>query len=252
MKKRPFTIRFITLLFILSPLGIIAELIFLYDIPWSLWYLVFNSGIWNWQVLTLTIVTPLLGLALWTVHRWAYWCLVGFTMLIAVNNVVLWIINRGLSSQAWQRILFVIFILVFLLLILRKEFQAPYFNPRLRWWEQAQRYWPGAVKVVFNRFGTDEHLFEATLFDISVSGIFAVSDWFVSTGDMFGVDIILPEDRRLHASAEVVRVVRSAVGTDSHRSTPAGFGCRFSSVERHFNKEISQALARLKAELRKR
>ena len=251
MKKRPLSIRLISLLFMLSPLGIIAELIFLYDIPLGLWYLVFNPGIWNWQVITLTILTPLIGVALWTVQRWAYYCLLAFSVLILANNLSLWIINRGLSNQAWQRILFILLILGFVLIILRKDFQAPYFNPRLRWWEQAHRYCPGAFKVTFFRFGTVEKLFEATLFDISATGIFVVSDWPLAIGDMFGVDVSLSDGQALHASAEVVRITRTSDST-ANATKQSGFGCRFSSVERNFDREIRKALSHMKAELRKR
>ena len=252
MKNRPLTIRIVSLLFILSPLGIIGELIFLYAIPLPMWYLVFNPGIWNWQVVSLTIITPLLGLAVWTVHRWAYWTLVGFSGLVLINNIVLWIFGRSLSSQAWQRVLFVLLILAFVLLILRKDFAAPYFNPRMRWWEQARRYCPGAFKVIFRRFGSDEQLFEATLFDISETGIYVVGQPMAKIGDMFGVDIELSGGRILHASAEVVRVAVAGDPVSQGDQDKAGFGCRFSSVERNFSSEVRKTLKEMRAAIRKR
>src|SRR5512145_586159 len=105
MKKRPFSIKLLSALFLLSPLGVLAELIYFYKIPIVHWTRAFMPELWTWQVIAFVVLTPFMGLVVWTVHRWAYIALIAFSALILVNNLAVWISGLGMSDLATRIIL---------------------------------------------------------------------------------------------------------------------------------------------------
>jgi hypothetical protein len=219
-------------------------MVYFYHIPLAKWYVVFTiPELWNWQALAFAILTPLIGLCVWTVHRWAYLALIAFTALVLVNNIVVGASGRGVANLAEQLALFAGLALLILIEV-RKEFYAPYFNPRLRWWEQAQRYLTDRIRVRVKEFGTNSVLFEANSFDISATGIYVVSGHPVKPGDVFGMDVHLPGGKKSYVTGEVVWMHG---GNDRN---PQGFGCRFTAMDRHFKAEIRSAIRALHAGIR--
>ena len=129
---------------------------------------------------------------------------------------------------------------------LRKEFYAPYFNPRLRWWEQARRYSTDRILVFVKEFGTGVDLFQAASFDVSATGIYIVSDRAVKIGDAFALEVVLPGDIRSHATGEVVWAHPGGGGN------PPGFGCRFTATSGQFKADLSRAIRALQAAIKDR
>jgi Tfp pilus assembly protein PilZ len=245
MKKRPLSIRILAALFLLSPLGVLAELMYLYRIPFAYWTKVFYHELWTWQIFAFVIVTPLVGLCVWTVHRWAYPVLLAFSGLILVNNLAVWLSGLGMTSVI-ERALLMIGLFALVLVEVRKEFKAPYFNPRLRWWEQAHRYATDRVRVIVRAFDSQAELFEAHSFDVSATGLYAVTEREVKIGDRLKLDVILPGGRQHTLSGEVVWIHG---GSDRN---PQGFGCRFAKLDRGFRRELREAVAELHAGMKDR
>jgi hypothetical protein len=245
MKKRPLSIRLLSLLFLLAPIGFMAELIYLYDIPLKRWDAVFSPEIWTWQVVAIVIITPLVGLCIWTTRRWAYFVLLTYSGLILVNNIAVWLSGKAMSGIL-ERLVLLAGLAVLLFTELRKQFYAPYFNPRLRWWEQAIRYSTDRIHIVVREFGKGTELFQANSFDVSETGIYIVSDREVKIGDMFSMDVVLPGNKMSHASGEVVW---THVGDNRY---PRGFGCRFTTTGRHFKTEVRDAVRALNATMKNR
>jgi len=243
MKKRPLSIRILATLFLLSPIGLLIELMYLYEIPIAYWTKVFYFEFWTWQIFAFVILTPLTGLLILTARKWAFMALVAFTILILVNNAAVWLSGLAMKGTAW-RVTLTAGILALVLIELRKEFYAPYFNPRLRWWEQAHRYATDKIRLLVEESETRSPLFEASSFDVSDSGVYVVSENEVKIGDVFALEIMLPGDKSDTVSAEVVWIHG---GNDSN---PKGFGCRFLDMDRYFKKEIRSAVAVLRADLK--
>jgi hypothetical protein len=245
MKKRPWTIKLVTLLFLLSPLGLLAQLAYFYRIPPSHMHLLFLPEIWTPQVLAWAILSPLMGLCVWTVHRWAYYALIGFFALLLANNLAVWMSGRGLWDSA-ARIVLGSGLVLLVMLVIRRNFFAPFFNPRLRWWENAHRYATDRLRILVKSFGSNALLFEAKSFDISTTGLYVVSGHEVKIGDVFGMDVLLPGGGMVHASGEVVW------HHDSSEGQPQGFGCRFTTMSRDFKAEIRGVIRALNATMKNR
>jgi len=245
MKKRPLVVRIVALAFFLSPLFIISQLLMLYNIPFEQCLYVFTPQIWSWQIILVMISTPLVGFAVWSVRRWGYIVLLVYAGLMLTNNIILYVSNLAASSLA-QRLLLNAGIIALILVFQRKEVNAPYFNPNLRWWEQAKRFIAPPLRVFVKTFGKNEVLFEAASFDISETGIFIASDRSVTVGDVFGIDIDVTTDLTIHASGEVVWVHNSA------DKLPKGFGFKFLAVDRAFRIHLKTSLRELQAHMRKR
>jgi hypothetical protein len=210
------------------------------------WYRVFTPALWNGQVIAAALISPLVGVAVWLVKPWSYYVLVGYSILLLINNLVLWMFNLSRSTFE-MRILLVAGIVVLVVIFLRKEFMAPYFNPHLRWWEQARRYLTaltGDFSMSVHDFHDASKLFEAGIFDISTRGCFIVSDRVVNIGQVFNFDIALPGGKTFHSTGEVVWV------HPGKKDLPQGFGCRFQTVEPSFVAELERVVKALNLQMR--
>jgi hypothetical protein len=231
MKKRPLLIQVIAYLYFISPVGIIAELMLLYRIPITDFFSIFQAQYWNWHVFLMTLITPAIGYCIWSVKKWGYYVLLGHSFLILINNFVLYLTNLTFSSIA-VLIVFNLVILTIIALFVRKEVYSPYFNPNIRWWEQAKRYIATSITIHVKEFGKNNRMFSATSFDVSETGIYIASDNEVNTGDIYSMEIHLSADSILYADGVVVWVNQ---GKDAF---PKGFGCKFLAVDKVFKKRI--------------
>jgi hypothetical protein len=243
VRKRPLLIRLLTLGFLLAPLGMLLEMAWLYKIPLAEWYAVFTPGIWLPRVLVLTLLAPVVGLCIWTVKRWAYPVLVVYTLLVIISDLEFWFTAQSLTGWLERGVLMA-GIVCLIVLGTRRSFLAPYFNPRLRFWEQSQRFATSSLKIFVKRFGTSEVLFEAISFDVSLSGVYVVSPYLVAVGDIYTLDLVLPSGLMMPASGKVVWV---NLGRDVY---PQGFGCEFTSVRKDFRQMLTEAFKTLKVEAR--
>lgn len=233
MKKRPLLFKIITLLYFLSPIGITLQLLWLYNIKLSNFWVVFNPIYWNWQVLALLITTPIVGYCIWVVRKWGYYALITHSVLLIINNLVVYFSHLTFLNFSII-ILFNVALLAMIVLFVRKEVYAPYFNPNLRWWEQAPRYIYDKMKIYVKEFGTNNLLFEAQSFDVSETGSYITCDnTNIKMGDVYSLEIHL-EDTILYADGEIVWVNNSAAG-DRY---PQGFGCKFLAINKVFRKTI--------------
>jgi hypothetical protein len=228
----------------LAPLGMTAELIYVYRVPLEHWFYIFTPEIWNWQIIAVSIISPLVGCAVWTAHRWGYWALVAYAILLMANNLAIWAFDRALSPIG-LRIVMVAGIVAMAVLMARREFMAPYFNPRLRWWEQAHRFTGERFHMTLKEFGTGKVMFDTDSFDVSMRGCFIASNHPARVGEVFGFEIRLPGGTVFHASGEVVWAHPGGGGT------PQGFGCRFLTVEPNFRRRMRQAIRHLHLHARK-
>jgi len=222
----------------------LLEMAWLYKIPLDQWVAVFTPGIWLPRVVALTALAPVVGLCVWSVKRWAYPVLLSYTALVVASNLEFWLTAQTLMGWL-ERGFLILGILGLVVLETRRSFLAPYFNPRLRLWEQSQRYSTTRFEVRVKRFGSEEFLFDAKSFDVSLSGIYVVSPYLVAVGEVYGLDLVLPSGFALHATGKVVWV---NLGRDVY---PQGFGCQFTAVRKDFRAMLKEALLGLRTETRR-
>jgi len=241
MKKRPLVIRFLSYLYFAAPIFLMLEIMLVYGVgPRMAFHYV------NWHVVLMMVLTPTVGYGIWCVKKWGYYLLLVHSALLIFNNIVLYA-AKVTPTPLWTVITFNVLLLGVIIAFVRKEVNAPYFNPRLRWWEQAARYYYDKMRIIVKKFGTDKTVFEARSFDISETGAFVVANNKVSIGDKFSLELVLADKSMLYTDGEVVWVNKP-----KRTDNPAGFGCRFTGHNDLFRKRIRFHLMDINAKIKER
>ncbi len=244
MKQRPLVIKILACLYFLSPLFIIFEFMSLYGIGLNRLFLLQYA--FTWYTVAIMVVTPIVGYGIWTVRKWGYYLLLAHSVFLIISNTVLY--SSGLTtSPLWFIIVANVLIVGTIIMFVRKEVYAPYFNPQIRWWEQAKRYYYDGMKIIVKKIASDDILFEANSFDLSETGIFVASNKKVCAGDKFSFELVLKNDTLLYTDGQVMWV-----NTRKGKDVPAGFGCKFLNINNLFKKRIKYHLNDVKAKIRER
>jgi len=127
---------------------------------------------------------------------------------------------------------FVIFVPI--VLLIRKDLLAPFFNPRLKWWEQHPRM-RRSIAINANLLGT---MRAYQTFDLSLSGMFLVVPDLhrLNIGDTFWATIELQD------IGQQIAVESKIVWISSGEDHPPGFGCSFISIDRCRQKALKTYL----------
>lgn len=136
MPYKPWTIILVSLIYFLSPPLILLSSAYISMIP-----LVGSSGI----LLRLTpgdisilITYYLISLSIFSVRKWGWWCFIILSLYLIGYNVVGYVMNPFYNPLSL--VLYSLALTLAAALFFRKEYIAPYFNPKLRWWEAEKRY----------------------------------------------------------------------------------------------------------------
>jgi len=244
VKKRPLIIRLLSYLYFVSPIAVIIELAWLNNV--GIFHLGHIFNFVNWHVLLMFFITPLVGYGIWSVKKWGYYLLILHSVFLIFNNVVLYA-GRETLLPLWAIIVCNLALVAVIVAFVKKEVCAPYFNPNIRWWEQASRYYSD-MKITVKEFGTENKLFEAKSFDTSETGCFIVTDRDVDIRDKFSLELSLAKNSILYIDAEVVWG-NSKKKRGGH---PAGFGCRFIEPDYLFRKRMSFHMRDIRAKIKER
>jgi len=181
VKKRPLSITIITLIYLFEPVRNVLQASLVNDMP------VFGpSGIlshllWSdWVILSLF---PVVALGVYRVRKWGWYLFVLFSCVLIAYNVFAYKMNPNYGLETV--LLFISTITVMSAFFLRKHVYAPYFRPRLRWWEHAARY---RVHLE-SRILTDSGSEPCTTWDISESGCFLSTERPLEEGSLVMVKI---------------------------------------------------------------
>jgi hypothetical protein len=178
---------------------------------------------------------------IYRVRKWGWFLFITFSaLLIAYNLIVYFFLNPNYTPETI--LLFVMIITVFSAVFLRKHVYAPYFNPRLRWWETASRYRVTLDTVIL----TNDGMTRCKLLDLSQTGCFVDHSAELQEGKTVllkmrckGIDI--------HCEGKVVR-------KSGEKERFSGYGVMFQNVPKDTRKKIKhliRALERLEFEDRK-
>ena len=244
MKKRPLMITVLSHLYFISPVFVLLELMWAYDISPARIGTVVNYM--NWHVVLMMVLTPIVGIGIWTVKKWGYYLLLVHSVFMIFNNATLYAVNRT-PIPLWTIVVFNLFLVGVIVLFVRKEVYSPYFNPRIRWWEQAARYYYDKMRIIVKKLGTDVPVFEAKSFDVSETGAFIVSDKKVAVGDKYSMELVLADRSMLYTDGEVVWV-----NEKNKTNNPNGFGCKFIKPNGVFRKRIRFHMMDIGAKIKER
>jgi hypothetical protein len=170
---------------------------------------------------------------IWRVVRWGFVLCIVAALANSLFSTLLYSVSRT-SSGLVESVGFnpfqldVLLNLVFfvpVILLLREKMLVPFFNPRLKWWEQHPRV--KALLRIEATLGTEKKFYQS--FDISESGMFLGTTEFpdLPVGGSFPAEIHLDE------LAAVVRVSCQAVWiSDGQGRMPLGVGVTFEYPQR--------------------
>ncbi|MEI6093747.1 MAG: PilZ domain-containing protein [bacterium] len=242
MKKRPSVIKILSYLYFISPVFIILQLM------WAQKIGLHNIGdlrySFNWHVWMMCLLTPFVGYGIWAVKEWGYYLLMGHSIFLFINNVVIYAVHYTVLP-VWVVAVFNLAILGVIITFVRKEVKSPYFNPKVRWWENAARYYYKDMRILVKEFNTDKLLFQAGSFDVSETGVFVATDTDVKPGEKYSFELILLDKSMLFTDGEVVWTNPKEKG-----QFPKGFGCKFLASNMMFKKRIRYHLRDIKAKVR--
>ncbi len=176
-----------------------------------------------WAALLATGVIVALGV--WTVRPWGYYSFLTFSGAV-------------LLYQAWQYVQnpetpFYIALAITLpsaaaaASFLREHVQAPYFNPKMRWWERDPRF-----RVNMSaRFHVNAQRQKGSLLDLSRGGCFAELETILFPGDVIELRVTVDEVDFLTRAKVIWRCSR-----------PRGYGLMFYSMNTRQRREIDLLL----------
>lgn len=181
MKKRPLSIIIISLIYFFEPAGNVLQAAFVNDMPVFGEFGILSHLLWSdWVILFLF---PVVAVGVYTVRRWGWYLFLLFSVILIGYNLFVYTRNPNYALETV--LLFIAVITLMSAFFLRKHVYAPYFSPRLRWWEHAARY----RVVLRSRILTDGGAHDCTTLDISESGCFLGTEAVLEEGTLVMVKI---------------------------------------------------------------
>lgn len=176
MPKRPLIITIIFICYLLSPLAILAQASIIHRIP------VFGPrNIFERLFFTDVIVLalyPLCAVGIFSVKKWGWYLFLGCSLLLIGYNTVVYLINPRYTPVLL--ILYNAALAVVAGIFFRKHIIAPYFNPRLRWWETETRY-----RIdIYTELTIEENKLRGEILDISNSGCLVAFNREIKLGEV--------------------------------------------------------------------
>ena len=227
--RKPVSIVLISLYYMVSPVTNLAQILLVTGLPLSgpvnLWSILTVS---DWAVL---VAFPVVGWGMFSVRRWGWIAFVAFTVLLIGYNTASFMVNH--TYNLGLVITYNVALAAVSSIFFRKHLRAPYFNPRLRWWNADPRY---QTNLEAHLDGVDSGC-DAEVLDISRTGIFLGSCADIEVGQTHRVEV--------HAFGRTV-VCRGKVMRKTGPESPnPGFGIMFDGMEPGEVREVRLLLAQL-------
>ena len=181
MPRRPTVIVVLAGLYILSPILILAQNLILNRLP-----LLGTSGILSrlspYDIVILFLYA-VAGLVIYSMKRWGWYFFLVLSFILISYNVFVFAIRPVYTPLVM--IAYNIALTVIASLFFRKHVIAPYFNPRIRWWENDLRF---AIDIRA-RISEDGKTDEGMIWDISESGCLIVLHQEIPLGKGYNIDL---------------------------------------------------------------
>lgn len=214
MKKRPLSIIIIALIYLLEPVGNVLQAAFVNDMPVHGDSGILSHLIWtDWLILSLF---PITGFGIYMVKRWGWYLFISFSAVLVAYNIYVYSINPNYDLETV--LLFILVVTLMSAFFLRKHVYAPYFNPRLRWWESAARYRVSLETQIL----TDQGAHTCTTVDISETGCFLSTRAVLQEGSL----VML----KLHCRGAEISCLGKVVRRSGEREKVHGYGIMFQGL----------------------
>lgn len=211
MKKRPWEIILISVIYILAPIGNILQAMFINHSSFN--ELIQHLKVIDWVIL---LSYPVIGILVFTVKKWGWYLFIAFSFILIILNVIGYIRNMNYSFV--MLIIFNVLIIGITALFFSKHVMSPYFNPRVRWWEVPARFKLNLTATLHS----DQTIIESQILDISQSGCFVSTTTPLDIGANIWLEIKF-SNKEVDCFGRVVRIA-------SKKEDKNGYGIMFLSV----------------------
>ncbi|MBE7437086.1 MAG: PilZ domain-containing protein [Spirochaetales bacterium] len=251
-RKPPFIVLF-ALLYLLLPISNIVFFVLRSDIGPNVLFTTFFRGVFIHHnvflsiTLLLWLTAPFIALGLYRVRLWAWYGFIGHATLMIFSSSY-----RFLSAELELSPAFILNVLVLIpaIFFLQKEIRRPYFNPRLRWWEQH----PRLKQMLQVRLAWNEYVFDEKTYDLAPDGIFVQTENLsdVAVGYFFNITIYFQGEPTDPLSSRPVHVQGIVVWIQFEpEAFPCGYGVKFlglaDSERRRISSFIKAGLKKIEA-----
>lgn len=196
MPRRPLIITLIAIFYFLSPAAIIIQGSVMNRIPLLGPYNIFTR-LFITDIIIL-LIYPISAVALYSVKKWGWYLFLGCVLILIGYNIFVYFLNPRYSLSVL--IIFNVVLAVVAGIFFRKHVIAPYFNPRLRWWETKPRF-----KIdIHADIMLDDQILSGDILDLSISGFFMAFDTSLSLGQVYTFDLKCLK-RSVKVSGKVMR-----------------------------------------------
>ena len=172
-EKRPWAIYSISALFLGIPTFILLVLFFKGGANWgavqatvTLNFLIFATGAY------------IAGLGLWRVKPWGYGFYLGFAAVVVGFNIYQFSMYQ--ESIDYLNVVSCALVVAGAGVLLSGDTTAPFFNPRLRWWERSER----TTARIIGTFTFESQTIDKEILDLSKTGIFSDLPFALDVGDI--------------------------------------------------------------------
>lgn len=219
-KQKPLLIEIFSLIYLLNPIGNIILILFVNtsDTPLgNLNKLIFFIAKGN-IIVILNIIFWLsaipLAYGLYKVRLWAWY----YFLIHSIGMVILSLFGNDYNIHFNISTIMNCVFLIPIGYFISKEIRTPYFNPRVRWWEQAKRF-QHEVKIIIEGK-------EYKTYDISVNGAFIINE---SGNTEFEIDELIPiiielDNKKINCFADIRWINKSK------EKYPIGYGIKFDKL----------------------
>jgi c-di-GMP-binding flagellar brake protein YcgR len=174
LPKRPLIITIIALCYLLSPLAIVTQASMIHHIPIFGPRNIFERLFFT-DIIILGIYV-LCAVGIFSVKKWGWYVFLSCSLVLIGYNIAVY-----LTNPRYTLILLIIYNVVLAVvagIFFRKHIIAPYFNPRLRWWETETRY-----KIdIYAELSIGRKKLRGEILDISNSGCLIALDHVIKLG----------------------------------------------------------------------
>lgn len=227
MFRKPISILLLSILFIISPFVILVLNAAINMVPiYGYGSILFRLRSFDIVILCLYLIT---GVSIFFVKKWGWWVIVISALIMILYNLITLFLNPFASLFVILLMNLVIFSVT--LFFFRKHMIAPYFNRKLRWWEQDQRY---KIDIYLKFLGIDKNVI---ISDISEGGCYIFVDFLIEKGSRLPL-LIVCGSFCITINAKVMRIAR-----ESERYY--GYGLMFLKIESVEKEGLKKLLKKL-------
>jgi hypothetical protein len=228
MKKRPLSIVIISIFYLLEPVGNLVQAAYINKVPVFGSQGILSHLIWSdWIILCLF---PIVGIGIYMVRKWGWYLFLSFSALLVFYNLFVFIYLNPNYPLAVV-IFFILITTAITAFFLRKNVYAPYFNPRLRWWEIAARY----RVPLETTLATTKGALNCKTVDISETGCFVEHHEDLPLGSVVMLEF--------HCNGMEISCMGKIVSRRaSERENCQGYGIMFQAIPSEMKKRIRQLI----------